>query len=962
MEKVVDEYIVLTAPGASKMDMQWTTTYWEVFTECVIEIDAEYKVANIIKKADSTFTMDYIIGKSFLDIALDQDRDYVRSELDLLKSITVRFRRFTFPSRTGRYYRWTMIVSLQDGEFSRLYGSAVDVTEATINEIALKWQHAVIEGSTNYISIADLDGNVLYTNPGAYKLTGYDPAMGALSPERVFTPDHLKSVNDEGMKIALDGGNWIGFGELISADGEKIPVEHAMFSIRNEQDEAILIATIIRDITDFVEHEKKMLLEQRRTELLASVAMSFSLSDDFDANINKALAAIGSFLGVDSMYIFRNAPESQCYVCDYLWVANGSYGLRVGMETSYIDPTTREYSPEYGLLQSTPIFIAEDISLLADNLFLKSRALGVKSMVHLPIHMEDRFWGVINLNIHTASRSWNDEDISFLKTICGILSTSLEKRIMSERLQATQADLRVVLDNAERTLSQLKAVVGNYPGVIWSLDSQRRFTLYDGAFIDAMVETTADITGQSIYEFSKDHPNVVDSSMLEKVEQTFLGEPQDWMLEMQNAIFRCNTMPITDAQGDIVGVVGASIDVTGMIRMQKELEEARVASEAANVAKSEFLSRMSHEMRTPMNAIIGMTGIARNSKDIERKEYCLERIEGASKHLLGVINDVLDMSKIEANKFELSFHGFEIERMLIDVTNVINFRIEEKRQKFSINLEAGIPGYIVGDELRLTQVVINLLTNAVKFTPDGGAITLNIRDLPPTDGAPTLEFAITDTGIGISPEQQTRLFTPFEQADGGAARKYGGTGLGLVISKRIVELMGGRIWVESELGCGSKFTFTIKYEQGSPKPEMGPVKTNKAQTDKRDASYYRKHTILVAEDIEINQEIIQTILEETGVAIDFAENGKIAVKMFKDNPGRYSLIFMDIQMPEMDGYEATRAIRSLDCVGAGTVPIVAMTANVFSEDIKRCLEAGMNSHLGKPVDFDDLHRTLEIYL
>jgi len=389
-----------------------------------------------------------------------------------------------------------------------------------------------------------------------------------------------------------------------------------------------------------------------------------------------------------------------------------------------------------------------------------------------------------------------------------------------------------------------------------------------------------------------------------------------------------------------------------------ELEAALEKAQAANRAKSNFLSNMSHEMRTPMNAIIGMTSIGKSAPDIEKKNYAFEKIENASTHLLGVINDVLDMSKIEAGKFDLSCDEFNFEKLLQKTINVVNFRVDEKHQNLTVNTDKRIPVNLNGDDQRLAQVITNLLSNAVKFTPENGSIYLDARLLKEENGLCTIQIDVKDSGIGISDEQQSRLFSSFEQAESSTSRKFGGTGLGLAISKHIVELMGGKIWLDSKPGVGSIFSFTVLLKRGKIEENV------ESQTHKPDSGQpvsFKGRRILLAEDVEINREIVLALLEPTEIEIDCAANGKEAVKMFSRKPKGYDLVFMDMQMPEMDGLEATHQIRSIEGHRNG-VPIIAMTANVFKEDIEKCLAVGMNDHIGKPLDFNEVMAKLQFYL
>jgi len=644
-----------------------------------------------------------------------------------------------------------------------------------------------------------------------------------------------------------------------------------------------------------------------------------------------------------------------------------------------------------------------------------------------------------DMDIHIPTRKTNDE--------VGMLSQNFST--MQEIVSGMHQEIKDLVENATNGNLDYRAHADNYPGE-WHDVITKFNDLMDTIMlpIDDAADTLHKIAGG---DFS--------ARMLS---------------EYKGSFGRIKT-----------AVNSAAIDLDRYLTDKEKAEkDLLIAEQKANRAKSDFLSRMSHEMRTPMNAIIGMTKIAETTDEAPRLKYCLETISTSSEHLLGIINDILDMSKIEAGKFELEEAQMNIEKMLMKVCNIVMENMESKSQQFSVILSKDLVLNYIADDLRLSQVLTNLLSNASKFTPEGGKISLTIEEVVRREQTNTLRFSINDTGIGMSEEQISRLFNAFEQADGSVSRKFGGTGLGLVISKNIIEKMGGRIWVESEPGAGSTFIFEISLTRASHhqdtvifdgiRPEdisllivehdddirehflnitkSFGIKADSAgghddalalideasrkgrtydiifldydlpNTDSFDfvnemngrvdrssiiiiTTYLTWHkieqqaldnnvthfitkpifpssvldainetigtavknmniqtetthdtqdlsdvSIILAEDVDINREIFMALLEDTRLSVDIAENGAICVDKFKEDPDKYDLIVMDIQMPEMDGYQATRAIRELDLPRAKTIPIIAMTANAFKEDVERCLECGMNDHLAKPID------------
>lgn len=432
-------------------------------------------------------------------------------------------------------------------------------------------------------------------------------------------------------------------------------------------------------------------------------------------------------------------------------------------------------------------------------------------------------------------------------------------------------------------------------------------------------------------------------------------EDEGWRVRKDGSRFWANvvTTALLDEQGSLRGYLKMTRDMTER-REERELARRAELAEAEARAKSAFIAHMSHEIRTPMNAILGMARLMRQDGVSAKQAEWLHQIDVAADHLLQVINDILDISKIEAGKLALEDAYVSVAGLLNDITSMLAPLVSAKGLRLIGDTECRVPLHLRGDPTRLTQALLNYVNNAVKFT-DQGTITLRVRVLEDDDDHVKLRFEVEDTGIGITTEQMSRLFSPFEQANSSSTREYGGTGLGLAITRRLAQMMGGDAGASSTPGAGSLFWFTARLRKDSNAAlNESPPTLDEQSLVAILARDFGGRRVLLVEDEPVNRMVAEEFLRGTGLTIDIAEDGLQAVEKVRET--LYDLIFMDMRMPKMDGLEASRQIRRI--VGRETVPIVAMTANAFSEDRAKCLQAGMDDFLSKPVRPGELFATL----
>ena len=916
----------------------------------------------------------------------------------------------------------------------------------------------------NYAFIWDYQCRSI-AHPRHHSIVGYDPQTGAPQIPWVSQAIYLRLLEATGLSQ-----------EEIGLMKPKERLSH----LKEHWDELITLSIDGQPVYDMINGEKTFNNQAR------SNATGDPLIDDPEHTVAADLTRNG-IVGLDGRYL-NNAPQCTGWMdiagnggsgsLYILW--SGIYKLNTAAAIPYY---TGQYAPNddnpYSRVGFGFVAIGaglEDFTAPAnamadklDGFATNATRLNITQILILTIILMI-FIVIIAINLST-----------FITDNLGVLTkgvTRFRKGERQFRFSHPVNDEFGTLANAFNEMAESIAGNNNAPLTITDLD--HRIIYMNDFGLRLAGKSLDDVVGEQ-YEKNSIYPSGSVHCPIEAMEKGV--ETEAIFVESMQKYFRGKANYFLDYEGNNVGYIIESTDVT-------ELQLARIHAEDATVAKSQFLSNMSHEIRTPLNAIIGMTSIGGNADGLERKDNAFKKISEASTHLLGVINDVLDISKIEAEKFELSLMPMEFEKVIQRVTNVIRFRMSEKHQKFFVDIDPNIPERVISDDQRLAQVITNLLSNAVKFTPDKGTITLRAFLKSKDEENCTVQIEVTDTGIGITEEQKDKLFNSFQQADSSTSRNFGGTGLGLAISKNIVNLMGGDIWVESSPDKGSTFAFTIQMKiDNAPAtasifgdialsdvrvlfvddeaymreyflnmmnhlgikcdvaesgiqaldllkensytlffvdlkmPDMdgielssriksmsltpsGVIMVSSAewdvlakdakkagidrflpkplfmstvtacikdclgidsigeheQDDKEEKSDFEGYRVLLAEDVEINREIVMALLEPTKLAIEHVENGAEAVRQFEENPGYYDMILMDVQMPEMDGYEATRTIRASDTPGAKTIPIVAMTANVYREDVEKCMEAGMNAHIGKPLDMDEVIEMLKHYL
>jgi PAS domain S-box-containing protein len=528
-----------------------------------------------------------------------------------------------------------------------------------------------------------------------------------------------------------------------------------------------------------------------------------------------------------------------------------------------------------------------------------------------------------------------------------------EKNILSSLLTRTSADLKKVSDSLKIRAEQLSVLLSTIPAYVYFKDTRLRYIIVNRHFADFAGMPAAEIEGKTAGEVI---PGMNALRIIETEKEVLKTGTAQYELEepvVFNGIERwisTSLAPVKDPAGSIIGLTGIIRDVTERREYETALRQAKELAEAGTQAKNEFIASVSHEFRTPMNGILGLAEMMKNTTLDEAQEDLLKGIVTSAENLLVLVNDLLDFSAIEAGKMELDFHPFMLDRVLDDCFYALEMKAREKSLDFSVSVQPGVPNHLYGDSKRLSQILLNLVNNAVKFTEKGG-IAVSVMQEERASARIWLRFEVRDTGIGIPSDAIGSLFKVFSRVRQERQKLVSGTGLGLSICRKLTDILGGEIGVESVAGSGSLFWFTLPFDKD------GPRVLNPSRKVRNPSHSFNGKRVLVAEDNLINQKIVAFQLRRLGFLVDLTDNGAMAYERYLAET--YDLVILDIQMPVMDGFEVARRIRMLEKTKGGHIPVVALTANAMKGDREQYLAAGMDAYVSKPFTVETLLEAIE---
>lgn len=717
---------------------------------------------------------------------------------------------------------------------------------------------------------------------------------------------------------------------------------------RDERGHVVGVTGVSYDITDLKHFEQQIQNRLHIESTLATIASSYIQRKHFDEAVEWCLSEIARICGADRAGLWLLNEEGSDFLLSHRW-------FHIHSKTRPIAPSHLPVSAlTWGLRQieqGKPLVIegADSLPAEAEPLRRAIKASGGRSVLVLPVQVEGRLVGFMTFVNFTESDLWVAQDVALLQVAADLTGEALQAKLAEQALQEREA--------------RLQAILQALPDIIFLVDEEGRFQDCYTSIPDSLAMAPEQFVGKTLWEL---FPAAVADPALEAVQRALeTGQLQTFECpilhpQMGWRYYESRIVPL--GKNTVVAVVR---DITERRQADEELsatnaqleyalqraQELAIAAEAASHAKSEFLANMSHEIRTPMNGIIGMTELLMGTPlNDEQRDY-LKTLRSSADLLLSILNDVLDIAKIEAGKMTLEQVPTDLREVGEDVVKLFSARAKQKDIALRAEIADNLPPAVLADPMRLRQILSNLVSNAIKFT-EQGEVVVQINRVADEGDSAWVRLTVRDTGIGIPPERLESIFEAFTQADSSTTRRYGGTGLGLTICKRLVELMGGHIHVQSEVGKGSTFWVEVPLPLASEATQWQHAHSPSVEAGDVPAGL----RVLLVEDNEVNRKVAVRMLEKAGCEVDIAHDGQEAVE--KTARQLYDIVFMDVYMPQMDGYEATRLIREREKGSGRHQVIIAMTANAMEGDRELCLQAGMDDYLSKPFRESDLRATL----
>jgi len=785
----------------------------------------------------------------------------------------------------------------------------------------------------------DLKGNILDLSPSVYHLSGYRPQeLIGKSVTAVYAD--IESRNRM-LQLLVEKGSINDFENLlIHKSGKHIPVSITCHLIRESEGEPGYIEGTIRNITERKEAEEKMSKLLSLQNLLTHLATEFiniPVENSNDA-VNRLLSVVGEGNDIDRVYIFEYDFAKNTMSNTHEWCAEN-----ISPEIHNLQQISTDLLPDWAETHKNgKMLVIQDVNKLGkqDPQYKILEPQGIKTLITIPLILNGACIGFVGFDSVKTVKQWSSDEITFLQILADLLCNVTDRKQKDEALRNREASL--------------KAIFNNVPFQMWLKDVDSNYLSINKPFMEYFsITSESEILGKDALDIwnSDTARHFIDEDQLVMRNRELSGVEELIDFKHKSVWFEIFRAPVIDENGQLLGTTGIARDITSRKKADKALQQAVAAAEAANEAKSKFLAIMSHEIRNPLNAVVGMTRMLHDAGIEGPNSKLIENIKTSSDHLLMIINDILDFSKIESGEMLLEETSFKVSDVISRVFNSHVFIAKEKQIELKYHVDKRLYDFHKGDPLRLQQVLSNLVNNAIKFTPQG---SIEIRcELESVSGQKNkIRFEVQDTGIGISLENQEKVFESFKQEDDTISRTHGGSGLGLAISKQIVELMGGKLKLESTRHIGSKFYFSIDLKIAEDQ-----IMQNSIQGTESGDNLLKGYSVLLVEDNKLNQMLATTMLEKWGAKVVIAGNGQQAVDIVAEDT--FDIILMDIQMPVMDGMTASKMIREKLFVNT---PILALSANVIKGIVERCEAAGMQGYISKPFDPDDLFKKIFLHI